>query len=285
MMSPPPVRLDGVKIVLTRSTEDAEPLGKRLQSEGATVFYVPCIRTEPFSSACELEEVSRSLEEGRAGWMVFASRTAVREFDRLTEKDPLQRIRPDLEVGRLRLAAVGPGTGDRVREAFGRVDLVASPSHAEGLAEALLAEACPQDGEILLPAARKGRRVLEERLRPAGFVVRRFSVYETRVGREVGEPLGLPADVDVILFASPSSVRGFWVRCRFPEQAVALAIGPSTERALRERDLENVIVAARHDLDGLLAALYHHVERSHAEGSSREDSSQALSRNPEGKDG
>jgi uroporphyrinogen III methyltransferase/synthase len=203
-----------------------------------------------FESAGESAEWSAALEAlPEVSWIAFASGNGVRFFARR-----LAEAGASLPA-RVRLAAVGPGTAEEARQRLRPPALVAPVSTAEGLAESLIARARPEEGLVLLPAAEKGRRVLEERLREAGFRVRRITAYRTRTAEERDGGVELPAAVDYVLFTSPSTVRGFLARTPMPEGAEAVSIGPTTTREARAAGLSPVREARRHDLDGLVEVL------------------------------
>jgi uroporphyrinogen-III synthase len=134
-----------------------------------------------------------------------------------------------------RLAAIGPGTADALREHGLTPELVPRVSTQEGL----LAELPP--GRVLLAAAEGARRLLVEQ-RDADFV----ALYRTV---ELHPP---PPEGDVALLASASAARALAATgARMP----VVAIGPQTAAAAREHGLEVAAVAASHDLDGLLEAV------------------------------
>jgi uroporphyrinogen-III synthase/uroporphyrinogen III methyltransferase/synthase len=231
---------------MTRAERDGAELRRRLEEEGARVVHVPSVS---FVGESDAEAVLATLSElGETAWIVFASRNGARFF-----ADLLRERGVDLPA-RIRLAAVGPGTAEEVAALFRPVSLVPHVSNAEGLAEALLREARPEDGGILLPAAAEGRRVLETALEQAGFRVRRLTVYRTRVAEAEDGALRLPPHVDFVLFTSPTTVRGFLARSAMPEGAEAVSIGPATTRAVRAAGL-TVREARQHDLEGLIEVL------------------------------
>jgi uroporphyrinogen-III synthase len=137
-----------------------------------------------------------------------------------------------------KLAAVGPGTAETLRELGVEPALVPRVSSQDGLLEEF-----PQSGGRVLFAAAEGarKRPIEE-LR-ADFV----PLYRTRLVRPSEPPEG-----DVVVLASGSAARSFAeLGVRMP----AVSIGPQTSDAAREAGLEVVAEADTHDLDGLVAAV------------------------------
>jgi uroporphyrinogen-III synthase len=234
-------------VVVTRPEPGAGELRRRLEELGARVLVVPAIC---FESAGDEAEWSALLEAlPGVAWIAFASANGVRFFARRLDASGAA-----LPPG-ARLAAVGPGTAAEARQRLRPPALVAAVSTAEGLAEALIARARPGEGEILLPSAERGRRVLEERLGEAGFTARRLVVYRTRTAEAADGAVEIPPAVDYVLFTSPSTVRGFLARSRMPAGAEAVSIGPTTTREARAAGLGSIREARRHDLEGLVEVL------------------------------
>lgn len=239
--------LQGKTVVVTRAEADAGTLRHRLEARGARVVLVPAVS---FEAAGVPILISRTLAAlPRTAWIAFSSRNGVRFFATLLEERHVPL--PD----RIRLAAVGSGTAEELAARFRPPDLLAAVSTAEGLAAALLREANPHEGEILLPSASRGRWVLEKTLQEAGFRVRRLTVYRTRVAHLEDGPVSLPDNIDFVLFTSPSTVKGFLARTGMPPGAEVISIGPVTSRAAREAGLTVAREARRHDLEGLLEVL------------------------------
>jgi uroporphyrinogen-III synthase len=240
--------LAGRTVVVTRAEDDSDSLRLRLEELGARVFLFPCIAIRRSVDDLDLEVALDHLREGRAGWIAFASRNAVRAF-----LDECEARGVTVEES-VRLAAIGPGTASLLSDRLRRPDLVPERSVAEELARAIVSAGPPDSGTVLVPAAREGRQALVEVLARAGFAVHRFAVYETIVG-DPGDGARLPRPVDAVLFTSPSTVRGFFLRAAWPPEAVAISIGPSTTQRLRSLGVERLVEAGAHDLGGLIEAV------------------------------
>jgi uroporphyrinogen-III synthase len=153
-------------------------------------------------------------------WIVVTSRNGARELARRLTGRPQ------------RLAAIGPGTAEALREHGLAVDLVPAIHTQEGL----LAEL--PEGRVLLAAAEGARRLLIDE-RGADFL----PLYRT-VELRPPAPVG-----DVALLASASAARALAATgARLP----VVAIGPQTAAEAREQGLDVVAVADSHDLEGLL---------------------------------
>jgi uroporphyrinogen III methyltransferase / synthase len=201
-----------VKIVVTRSDAQADELVARLEALGHDVVRCPLIRTEPLGD--------EPIDPAPYDWIVVTSPNGARELARRLAAKPQ------------RLAAIGPGTADALREHGLHVDLVPKTHTQEGL----LAELPP--GRILLAAAEGARRLLVDE-RGADFL----PLYRTL---ELRPPA--PAG-DVALLASASAARALAaIGSRLP----VVAIGPQTAAEAREHGLDVVAVADSYDLEGLL---------------------------------
>jgi uroporphyrinogen-III synthase len=201
-----------VKIVVTRSDEQADELVAGLEALGHDVVRCPLIRIDPLGD----EPVDPSPYD----WIVVTSPNGARELARRLAGKPRC------------IAAIGPGTADALREQGLHVELVPETHTQEGL----LAELPP--GRILLAAAEGARRLLIDE-RGADFL----PLYRT-VELRPPAPVG-----DVALLASASAARALAATgARLP----VVAIGPQTAAEAREHGLDVVAVADSYDLEGLL---------------------------------
>jgi uroporphyrinogen III methyltransferase / synthase len=246
MPGEPAPRLDGQRVVVTRSAEDSDDWAERLAREGAEVVVVPCIASE-LIDAPELR-TALAAAIGAANWLVFTSRRGVEAF---------ATLHPRALPADLCIAAVGAATGAAARHALGRVDHVGEGT-AAALADSLVADRAVAAGQrcVLALAANAGG-TLERTLQAHGAECRRFDVYRTvpAAPREPKRPLSA-LRADKILFASPSAVEGFLNQVTIDTQARIFTIGPSTSAAARSRGLDVTGEARVASLDGLMEALH-----------------------------
>ena len=97
--------------------------------------------------------------------------------------------------------------------------------------------------------------MLPAALRARGAAVEVVSLYETHA--EPLDPALAPAlaRADYLTFTSSSTVR-FFLASATPAAATRIvSIGPVTSATLREHGLEPHVEAARHDIDGVVAAI------------------------------
>jgi uroporphyrinogen III methyltransferase/synthase len=247
-----PRPLKGLTVAVTRAREQASELAGRLERLGARVLEAPVIRVQPLT----LEP----LDPQGYDLVCLTSANGVRLlFERLAAGG-----RDARSLAHARIAVIGPATARALAEHGIAADVVAERFLAEGLVQAL--EAVPAR-RALLARARGARDVLPEALRERGIEVDVLELYET-----VAEPLSAQAlrvarEADYITFTSSSTVRFFLDASAraagdtgvpgpaLDERTRIVSIGPVTSAALREHDLEPHVEAARHDIEGLVAAL------------------------------
>ena len=207
-----------MKVVVTRAREQAGPLVERLEALGLEVVECPLIEIEP------LEE-PHAVDANGYDWVVVTSPNGADLFARRRAGD------------RARIAAVGPGTAETLRQLGIEPDFVPRVSTQEGLADELPRPA----GRVLFVGAEGSRRVLVDAL-DADFL----PLYRTRL-------LTPPAPIgDVVVLASGSAARSF---AALGAPLPAVSIGPQTTRAARAAGLEVLAEAKTHDLDGLVDAV------------------------------
>jgi uroporphyrinogen III methyltransferase/synthase len=206
-----------VKVVVTRPRAQAGPLVARLQAEGHEVVECPLI---------EIEATDDPVAVDGYDWVVVTSPNGASELVRRAT-GPLPRI-----------AAVGPGTAETLRELGVEPALVPSVSSQDGL----LAELPRPAGRVLFAAAEGARRAPVEKL-GADFV----PLYTTRLVRP-----DEPPDGDLVLLASGSAARSF---AALGVDVPVISIGPQTTEVAESLGLRVVAEAKTHDLDGLVAAV------------------------------
>ena len=207
-----------MRVIVTRPRAQAGPLVARLEALGHEVV------------ACPLIEIERTSDDpiDAAGyeWLVVTSPNGADELAR--------RLVPPWP----KVAAVGPGTAERLRAHGVEPAFVPRVSSQDGL----LDEVPRPEGRVLFAAAEGARRRPLEAL-GADFV----PLYRTRLLRP-----DAPPDGDFVVLASGSAARAFsWLRLGVP----AVSIGPQTTRVARSVGIEVVAEAETHDLDGLVAAV------------------------------
>jgi uroporphyrinogen-III synthase len=205
-----------VRVIVTRPRDQAGPLVARLEELGHEVVECPLIEIERTSNA--------PIDTDGYDWVIVTSPNGADELARRAPRLP-------------RVAAVGPGTAERLREHGIEPAFVPVVSSQDGL----LAEFPQPAGRVLFAAAEGSRRRPIEQL-GADFV----PLYRTRLLTPE------PPEGDVVVLASGSAARAY---AAIGGAAPAVTIGPQTSRVARSVGLSVAAEAPTHDLDGLVHAV------------------------------
>jgi len=204
-----------MRVILTGTSTK---LAARLSAEGFDVVECPLVRVEPLDGP-------RLRPEGY-DWVILTSRHGAEQFLARAE-GPIPKI-----------AVIGPGTAEALRERGIEPALVASISTQEGLA----AEMPRPAGRVLFAGAEGAREVLAREL-DADFV----PLYRTVELQSERPPEG-----ELAVLASPSAARAL---AATGVSLPCVSIGPVTSAEARQRGLEVSAEAATHDLEGLVQAV------------------------------
>jgi uroporphyrinogen-III synthase len=241
------------RVLVTRPRAQADEFANRLRSAGFEPVFFPVIEIKPVEDNLALERALSKL--GCYEWIVFTSVNAVEvvfgKYSRLIFADGV----------RTRFAAIGPKTAGSLKS-YG-IDPHFVPE--EYVAEAILPGLGDLIGRwVLLPRAEIARKALPEAIFHAGGIPHEITVYKTLPAQP--DPVGLEAlrsGVDAITLTSPSTVENFIAIAEkngldprnLPNNPLFACIGPITERAAKEVDLPNLMVAKEYTTDGLVTAL------------------------------
>lgn len=243
--------LDGLRVVVTRSKEQASALTDRLRELGATPVEVSTIAiAPPLDGGAALREAVESLAAYRR--VVVASPNGARAL--LAELD----LAPPgaLPAGALPpVACVGPSTASVLEGSRLRVDIVPDRNVAEGLVDALGAPGRPGE-RLLLVQAEVARDVLADGLAAHGWQVDRVVAYRTVDGSPDPHALEAARHADVITFTSSSTVERY-VRLAGADAVprVVVSIGPITSSTARRLGIVVAAEADPHTIEGLVTAL------------------------------
>lgn len=241
----------GVKVMVTRPRDQADPLRSRLNELGAEVLLQPAIEIGPPDDWQPVDAALRRMHE--LDWLVFSSVNGVEHFlGRLCAQHGDLRL-----LGGLRLAAIGPGTAEELAKYHLRADLVPPEFRAEALADALVQTAA--GARVLLVRASRGRETLAERLAAAGIRVEQVVAYSSR---DVTSPDADMADllhegrIDWITVTSSAIARSLARLFGDDLRHARLAsISPVTSKTMRECGFEPTAEAGRYTMDGVVEAV------------------------------
>jgi uroporphyrinogen III methyltransferase/synthase len=243
--------LFGTRVLVTRAADPADTLSAQLAELGAEVLAQPAI--EIFEPA-DWGPVDRALARlGQFNWLVFSSSHGVSHL-----LDRLEHGHGDLRaLGGIRIAAIGPGTAQKLRQYRLRADLVPEPYRAEALAEALAPEA--RGCRFLLARASRGREVLAEQLAAAGGSVEQIVVYQSAdvAGADPRVAAALAhGRVDWITVTSSAIARAL-VRLfgSHLHRARLASISPITSDVLRKLGFGPAAEAVQYTMEGVVRAI------------------------------
>lgn len=241
----------GVRVMVTRPADEADPLASQLRALGAEIVRQPAIRISPPNDWRPVDAVLARLQE--YDWLVFSSANGVRYLlERLGERKGAFRFP--------KVAAMGSGTAEELTRHGLQADLVPGQFQAEALAEALARDAAGK--RFLLARASRGREVLAERLAAAGAIVEQVVVYfSDDVDRPNAEAATLLRQGEVGWITVTSSAIARSLAKLFGDdlrRAKLASISPITSGTLRELGYEPTAEAAEYTLAGLTAAIAGH---------------------------
>ncbi len=241
--------LFGKKIVVTRAQAQAADLAEPLIAQGAEVIGLPAIEMVPTADWGPLD---RALDQiSQYDGLIFTSVNGVRHF-----RKHLDDRRFDLRrLHGLLLCAIGPATAAAVESWGLYVDVVPAEFRAEGVLDEL--DKVGMAGKrFLLPRAKVARDILPDTIRQKGGAVDVVTVYETR--QPTGD-VALPEAVDMVTFASPSSVKNFVAGAGKHLTFTAVAcIGPITADCARAHGLTVDVMPKTYTIAALAAAVVEH---------------------------
>jgi uroporphyrinogen III methyltransferase/synthase len=265
-------------VLVTRPRDQAAALSDALRDQGAIPIEAPMITIEDVGPSASLDRAMVALVVGDYDWVVFTSVNAVESL--------LRRLRERGQpwpVGRAaRVVAVGHVTAAALAAAGIAVDLVPDVADADGVVS-VMARQYLTGQRVLYPKGDQARNVIPTGLRRAGALVDAVDVYRTVPVSELDPEVRAQiarGEIDVVTFASPSSVRSLASLLGSPSALAGVEIvcvGPVTAAAVRERGLPVHAVATDASVTGIVGALIdRHAARSWTNGSGAERSGTAL---------
>lgn len=252
--------LEGLRILVTRPRDQAEPLIQALQRHGARPVVFPVIQIKPMTDHSKLDSALTQLDQH--DWVVFTSAHGVE----LT-CGRMQALNIPVEfLAARKVACIGPATARALAALGVQADVIPEEHVGEQLAEAMGDVA---GARVLLPRAEGGRRALPEMLAQRGALVNEIPIYRTVA--EEPDPRVVPlirTGLDIVTLTSPSIVRHFLTQMlklgldpfQLPGDPAMACIGPITSRAATLAGLKPEIVAPTYTVDGLVEAICRYVE-------------------------
>lgn len=246
--------LFGRRIVVTRTRHQAGALTRKLAELGADVIELPTIRIEEPLNRMAFGELVQDAHT--YDWIIFTSPNGVDAFFKMFYK----LYKDAREIGGAKIAVIGPGTADKVREYHLTVDLMPEKDFvAEGLVKAFKENHSIENSTILWVRAQDAREVIANELTGLGGIVDEAIAYRTVPEKE--DNLHALARLkeegaDMITFTSSSTVECFLdLGVPLPEKTKIASIGPVTSATIKKRGLKVDVSARENTVDGLVAAI------------------------------
>ena len=254
--------LFGKRVLVTRAKAQASELSNLIRARGGEPIECPTIDIGPPDDWAEVDEAILQLATYQ--WLVFTSVNGVKAF--------MQRLwyhrRDARALAGLQVCCIGPRTAEEVRQFGIDADLVPETYQAEGLIE-ILTRAGVSGQRVLLARAAQAREILPDELERLGAFVRVVKVYKTvvpAIEREHVQQLFRDHLIDVVMFASSSTVRNFFqlfdgVRDlkKHLNGTIIASIGPITAETIREMGLDVHVMAAQNTIPALVQSLVDYV--------------------------
>ncbi len=243
------------RILITRPRTQAEEFANALIAEGAHPIFFPVIEIVPLHDFTVFDSALRNLDQ--YNWLVLTSIHGVDVLFKRLEILGVKHIPSELHI-----AAIGPKTASRLSEHGLTANFIPSEYVVDFILPGLGKDIVGK--RFLLPQSDLAREFLAKEIRSAGGIVDEVVAYHTRTAQPDPTAMDhLHNGVDIITFASPSSVKGFMdiliehdfdIHC-LPGYPLIACIGPVTASAARAVGLPVHVEAKEHTMIGLVEAL------------------------------
>lgn len=254
--------LFGKRILVTRAREQASELTEKLTARGAGVLEVPMLRIKPVKNSTQIKHQLKKMPSYE--WLIFTSVNGVHIFMQHVFKNGYDaRI-----LGSTKIACIGDKTADALKPYGLHADKIPKEFVAEKLAARFTKKEI-ENKNILLARAREARDVLPRTLKKRGADVTVLPLYDTVIEKPAQQDIKSILEekpVDAITFASSSTVKNFVSvfkkdAFRISKNACVACIGPVTAQTCREAGIPVSLVAKKHTMDGLVAAIENYFYR------------------------
>ncbi len=246
--------LDGTRILITRTRQQASELAAQLESRGAETLLIPTIELAEPASWSALDEALARLQS--FDWVVFTSANAVKSFCE-------RALHLGLPGEPLRVAVIGPATAKAAHACGLQVALMPPRYVAEALLEAMAPQVVGKS--ILLVRATDARDVLPQGLAAAGAMVTIADAYRNVVPEGAAESLAVVLrDANrlphAITFTSSSTATHLFALLQttgltLDPSILIASIGPVTSRTLIELGHPPQVEASEATIASLVDAL------------------------------
>ena len=206
--------LNNKRILITRPAGRGEKLAALLRDEGAEVIIMPTIKTSVIKNSLDNKNLSGY------DFIGFTSVTGVEAFFELL-RDSNRDIR---EIGGAKIAAIGQATAEALKNHGLRVDFVPKIFDLENLVSGI-------SGRVLILRASNGPKISKN--------FDEICIYKT----DFVKLNHVPEFLDIIIFTSASTVRGFAESVKDMREIKAVCIGKQTADEAKRQGFINIKVA------------------------------------------
>ncbi len=236
--------LEGKKIVITRPAERAQDSVEMVESYGAIPIVTPTIELKD-SKPEEMIKLCDMLNE--LDWLIFTSPRAIESFFKYCSLENAQN---------LKVASIGPKTGEVLHKYGVKIDLMPEDYTAEGLLEAFESIEV-KDKKIGLPRTMVARYTLPHGLQRRGAEVILADAYKSEMPDDKSKIYELiddilKRDIDIIMFTSPLTVKNLFKIAKARnkgetidilrnKEVLVAAIGPITKKVLNAYEIDPVM--------------------------------------------
>lgn len=248
--------LFGSSVLVAGSKQTSRKLRQKLSVMGAEVLTQPAIRVAPPEDWTPTDSTLEQI--GEYDWLVFTSGNGV---DGLLNRifDTGGDVR---KLGRIRIAALGKGTAERLKHYHLNADLTPDRADAAEVAETLIKDA--PGGAFLLARAAGDRPALAEELEEAGAGVDQIPVYRTvefeEPNQDVSDSLKAGEITWITVTSSPTARSLVQLYGDLLKSAKIVSISPLTSATLKTLGYPATFEATPHTVDGMVETLLNATE-------------------------
>ncbi len=243
--------LAGRRVLVGRAQGQQGALAARIRDLGGEPVQVPLIVIEP-GDVDQMHVAAGELHDGQFTAVCLTSPNGV---DALAAALAARQLPSTTVLHAEIIACVGHGTARALHDRLGIEPTLVPPSATTKS----LAAAFPEGtGRVLLPRADIANPVLATILAQKGYDPVDVVAYRTASPPDIDDDIRrqlADGSIDLLAFASSSTVRHFAALVGPQWQGAVVSIGPVTTATCVEHGIDVAVEAAQHDLDGLVAAL------------------------------
>ncbi|MBL4656348.1 MAG: hydroxymethylbilane synthase [Bacteroidia bacterium] len=189
-------------------------------------------------SLIEIKPLETELPKDKFDWIFFSSKNGVNIFF-----DKFPKAANKIQIG-----VIGEGTKSVLNELNIIPDFV---GHSSDTIEVGKSFSVLSNGDtVLFPKSRNGLDNVKDQLTPETKALD-FPIYETTLRSDFEIP-----ESEILVFTSPSNVEAYLTKYQIDDNKKVLAIGNTTEKALKENGIKNIITARLPNDLGLLEAVF-----------------------------